>query len=266
MKRISKIKRFKVVQHSICFSAVYLFVLILNILILITTIIGLNVVDINIKNTRIIFLNTLCKCYNPRIYREINNISNLWLYRRVFFYLNFKIILFKKIVKAHGEVRILLACKDSKAFVTRQNGAIEKLGRRRINYEEGSVPYRKITSTIARTKIRFIKYNKQEFLCGITDGLPHLIVDGRPGHAGEFFVPGVIFLFITGYIGWAGRRFLQYLDDYEHFFDFVKFTAEIIINVPIVFSIVTESFSWPSQAWKELVNGELLVPNENFFI
>ena len=264
MKRISEIKRSEVVQHPTRSSAVYPFVPILNILTLITTIIGLNVVDINTGNTGITSLNTLYGRHNPGIYREINNISNLWSYGQVSPYLNSKTTLSEKTVKAHGEAGVLLACKDSKAFAARQNGAIEKLEKRRADYEEGSVPYREITSTIARTKARFIKYGKQGLLCGVTDGLPHLIVDGRPGHTGEFLVPGATFLFITGYIGWTGRRFLRYLNDYEHSSDSARFTAEIIINVPVVLSIMTESFSWPFQAWKELVNGELLVPNEDF--
>ena len=38
---------------------------------------------------------------------------------------------------------------------------------------------------IGRTEARFDKYGKQGLLCG-ADGLPHLIADGRPSHAGEF--------------------------------------------------------------------------------
>ncbi len=45
-------------------------------------------------------------------------------------------------------------------------------------------------------------------VCG-TDGLPHLIVDGRWNHAGDFMIPGVMFLYIAGCIGWAGREYLK---------------------------------------------------------
>ena len=41
------------------------------------------------------------------------------------------------------------------------------------------------------------------------DGLPHLIVDGRWSHAGDFMIPGVMFLYIAGCIGWAGREYLK---------------------------------------------------------
>ena len=44
--------------------------------------------------------------------------------------------------------------------------------------------------------------------CG-ADGLPHLIVDGRLNHAGDFIIPGIAFLYIAGCIGWAGRNYLM---------------------------------------------------------
>ena len=44
--------------------------------------------------------------------------------------------------------------------------------------------------------------------CG-EDGLPHLIVDGRWSHAGDFVYPGIMFLYVAGCIGWAGREYLK---------------------------------------------------------
>ncbi|MEB3105270.1 MAG: Photosystem I reaction center subunit III, partial [Cyanobacteriota bacterium] len=57
-----------------------------------------------------------------------------------------------------------------------------------------------------QAKARFEAYGQA--LCG-TDGLPHLIVDGRWSHAGDFMIPGVMFLYIAGCIGWAGREYLK---------------------------------------------------------
>ena len=37
----------------------------------------------------------------------------------------------------------------------------------------------------------------------------HLIVDGRWSHAGDFVFPGIMFLYIAGCIGWAGREYLK---------------------------------------------------------
>ena len=92
-------------------------------------------------------------------------------------------------------------------------------------------------------------------LCG-TDGLPHLIADGRPSHAGEFVIPGIGFIYITGWIGWAGRSYLQFAKKTDK-----PNESEIIINVPVALSMMTGSFIWPFAAYKELTSGQLLVPS-----
>ena len=46
-----------------------------------------------------------------------------------------------------------------------------------------------------------------EALCG-PEGYPHLIVDGRLERAGDFLIPGLLFLYIAGWIGWVGRAYL----------------------------------------------------------
>ena len=108
---------------------------------------------------------------------------------------------------------------------------------------------------IGRTEARFDKYGKQGLLCG-ADGLPHLIADGRPSHAGEFVLPGVLFLYIAGYIGWSGRSYQQYCKTTDK-----PNENEIIINVPVAIGMMSASFLWPIAAWKELVSGKLLVPS-----
>jgi photosystem I subunit 3 len=54
------------------------------------------------------------------------------------------------------------------------------------------------TATIGRTNARFDKY-RSDLLCG-TDGLPHLIADGRWTHAAEFILPGFGFIYISGWM------------------------------------------------------------------
>jgi photosystem I subunit 3 len=41
------------------------------------------------------------------------------------------------------------------------------------------------------------------------NGLPHLIADGRWSHAAEFILPGFGFIYITGWIGWVGRKYIR---------------------------------------------------------
>jgi len=155
---------------------------------------------------------------------------------------------------ASADVSGLVPCKDSAVFKKRLDGSVQKLKSRLSNYEEGTPAYLALEEQIDRTKARFDKYGKQGLLCG-ADGLPHLFADGRPSHAGEFVLPGILFLYIAGYIGWSGRSYLQYTKTTDK-----PNENEIIINVPVALGMMSASFLWPLAAWKELVSGDLLVP------
>ena len=157
---------------------------------------------------------------------------------------------------ASADVAGLTPCKDSAVFKKRLDGSVKKLNTRLANYEPGTPAYLALESQIEQTKVRFDKYGKQGLLCG-ADGLPHLIADGRWSHAGEFIIPGIFFLYTAGWIGWAGRSYLQ----------FSKKTSkpnenEIIIDVPVAIGMMSAGFLWPLSAWNELVSGDLLVPGD----
>ena len=157
---------------------------------------------------------------------------------------------------AKADVSGLTPCKDSAVFKRRLETSVGKLKSRLEKYEAGTPSYLAREQQIGRTEARFAKYGKQGLLCG-ADGLPHLITDGRASHAGEFILPGIMFLYIAGYIGWAGRSYLQ----------FSKASAkpnenEIIIDVPVAIGMMSASFLWPVAAWQELVTGKLLVPGD----
>ena len=157
---------------------------------------------------------------------------------------------------ALADVSGLTPCKDSAVFKRRLDGSVKKLTSRLDNYEEGTPAYLALQEQINATKNRFDKYGKQGLLCG-ADGLPHLIADGRPSHAGEFVLPAILFLYIAGYIGWSGRSYLQYTKTTDK-----PNENEIIINVPVAIGMMSASFLWPLAAWKELVSGDLLVPGD----
>lgn len=93
-------------------------------------------------------------------------------------------------------------------------------------------------------------------LCG-ADGLPHLITDGRWSHAREFFVPAVLFLYISGWIGWVGRGYLQAVSSAN---------KEIIIDVPLAVKFISSGFLWPLAAWQEFNNGELLAKSDEITV
>ena len=100
-----------------------------------------------------------------------------------------------------------------------------------------------------QAKARFEMYSKAS--CG-DDGLPHLIVDGRWSHAGDFVIPGIMFLYINGCIGWAGREYLKATRGKNAAMN------EIQIDTTIALKSLAASSRWPIAAFKEFTSGELL--------
>ena len=128
--------------------------------------------------------------------------------KRWFLIFSYAFNFFSTLQIASADVSGLVPCKDSAVFKRRLDGSVKKLMDRLENYDEGTPAYLALQEQIERTQARFDKYGKQGLLCG-ADGLPHLIADGRPSHAGEFVLPAIMFLYIAGWIGWAGRSYLQ---------------------------------------------------------
>lgn len=79
---------------------------------------------------------------------------------------------------ASADVSGLVPCKDSAVYKKRLDGSVNKLSARLKNYEPGTPAYLALEQQISNTKTRFAKYADKGLLCG-TDGLPHLIADGR---------------------------------------------------------------------------------------
>lgn len=151
----------------------------------------------------------------------------------------------------------LTLCKDSPAFAKREKTSVKKLQNRLAKYEADSLPALALQKQINQTKERFARYGAGNLMCG-TDGLPHLITDGEWGHAGEFVLPGLGFLYITGWIGWSGRSYLGITRKDPNATD-----KEIIIDVPLASKIMLSGFTWPAQAWSELADGQLLASNKD---
>ncbi|MBW4537792.1 MAG: Photosystem I reaction center subunit III [Myxacorys chilensis ATA2-1-KO14] len=125
----------------------------------------------------------------------------------------------------------LVPCNESTAFAQRARDSVNQNAARR--YE---------------------MYSRANLLCGKDDGLPHLIVDGNLAHLGEFTIPGILFLLLTGWIGWAGRSYIQAVKKSGNAED-----QEIIINVPLAIKCLLGAVLWPLLAIKELTSGELVV-------
>ncbi len=157
---------------------------------------------------------------------------------------------------ALADIGGLTKCGNSPAFTKRLNASVKKLEQRMTKYESGSPAALALEQQINRTKARFDKYSRSELLCG-TDGLPHLIADGRWSHAAEFILPGFGFIYISGWIGWVGRKYLRAISTTNN-----PTESEIIINVPLALKIMTTGYIWPISAWQELISRELVAPDE----
>ena len=157
---------------------------------------------------------------------------------------------------ALADIGGLTKCSESPAFSKRLKASVKKLEQRMNTYEAGTPPALALQQQIERTQARFDKYSRSELLCG-TDGLPHLIADGRWSHAAEFMLPGFGFIYISGWIGWVGRKYLRAVSTTKN-----PAESEIIINVPLALKIMTTGYIWPISAWQEFISNDLVAPTD----
>jgi photosystem I subunit 3 len=137
---------------------------------------------------------------------------------------------------ASADVAGLVPCRESQAFQQRAADAKDTVGDPRSGEN------------------RFDRYS--DFLCG-PEGLPHLVADGSLSHADEFIIPGLLFLYIAGWIGWVGRAYLISVRKEPN-----PEMKEIMIDVRRAVPIMLSGFTWPLAAIKELLTGELVAKEE----
>ena len=169
----------------------------------------------------------------------------------------FSVLLFATDIKpADAAFTSLTPCKESPAFKKRLDSSLKKLDNRLKLYTPESREAKSLVKKIEGTKARFTRYGNSNLLCG-KEGLPRIIATGQWDHANEFVIPGVLFLYIAGWIGWVGRKYVRYASTTEN-----SFENEIIINVPVALGIMSSGFMWPIEAWKEFTSGDLLASDE----
>lgn len=176
---------------------------------------------------------------------------------KVFLTLTFFSFSFLNIQPALADFNNLTPCKESPAFEKRLNSSVKKLENRLKLYTPESKEASFLNAEIEATKARFDRYGNSNLLCG-KEGLPRIIATGQWDRANEFVIPGIIFLYITGWIGWVGRKYLRYVSTSEN-----SFENEIIINVPVAISIMNSGFLWPVEAWKQFSSGDLLAAEDD---
>nr|ARW64881.1 photosystem I reaction center subunit III [Polysiphonia sertularioides] len=160
----------------------------------------------------------------------------------------------------HADVAGLTPCKDSSAFSKRLKNSVKRLEARLSKYDPSTPPALAINKQIKQTQNRFEKYAKAGILCG-SEGLPHLITDGRWNHAGDFVLPGLLFLYITGWIGWVGRGYLKAISTLNK-----PTEKEIILDVPLALKFSLSGFTWPLAALQEFNSGQLLAPDDDITV
>jgi photosystem I subunit III len=178
---------------------------------------------------------------------------------------NFITLLFISLIaltpnQAFADIGGLTKCSESPAFTKRLNTSVKKLEQRMSQYQADSPPALALQQQIDRTNARFEKYGRSELLCG-TEGLPRLVADGRWSHAAEFTIPGLGFIYISGWIGWVGRKYVRAVSTTKN-----PTENEIIINVPLAIKIMTTGYIWPISAWQELISGELIAPKDEITV
>lgn len=163
-------------------------------------------------------------------------------------------------LNAFADVAGLTKCSESAAFTKRFDNSVKKLEIRIAKYEPGSPPALALEQQIERTKTRFNRYSNSELLCG-KEGLPHLITDGRWDHAVEFIIPGIMFIYISGWIGWVGRKYINTIATTKN-----PTEKEIIIDVPLAIKIMSSGFIWPTAAWQEFTTGNFLASDSEITV
>jgi len=164
---------------------------------------------------------------------------------------------FTNIQSANADFNALVPCNQSSTFQKRLNTSVKKLENRLRYYTPESKEAKFLNKEIEATKARFSRYSSSNLLCG-KEGLPRIIASGQWDHANEFVIPGILFLYITGWIGWVGRKYVRYASETEN-----PFENEIIINVPVAIGIMNSGFLWPVEAWKEFTSGDLLAAEDD---
>tara|TARA_Y100001933_G_scaffold145824_1_gene144352 strand:- start:123 stop:677 length:555 start_codon:yes stop_codon:yes gene_type:complete len=123
------------------------------------------------------------------------------------------------------------------------------------------------SATSQKDITRFNRYGKA--LCG-DDGLPHLII-GPPlepfgallnrGHEGDLLIPGVLFIYIAGIIGWSGREYLIESKKTKDPSD-----LEIIIDLKLARRCLVKGAQWPLLANRQGRNGSLREEDKNITV
>ncbi len=141
-------------------------------------------------------------------------------------------------------------CSESQAFkelqATRFSGIDAQIeAAKQIN--PSSAYIEQLNQSKALWERRYATYEKNAN-CDKVSGYPHLITDGRWSHAGDFIIPSLLWIYLTGALAWAGR---DYLLKTQNPMD------EILIDLGKAFPSLLNGLLWPVQAIPQLISGQI---------
>jgi len=146
-------------------------------------------------------------------------------------------------VKSWGHME---PCGKNKKFQKRIKDEAFKLKKRQDKYAKGSAAYAGVQEVIDQAKATAAAYEGR--WCGKKDGLPRVIATGEVTRGG-IVTPALMFLYTTGWIGYAGRSYLLRTKDAA---------KEIKIDVPLALTCMTSAFAWPVYSWQDITNGRFV--------
>ncbi|KAL9138794.1 psaF [Amphidinium carterae] len=146
-------------------------------------------------------------------------------------------------VKSWGHME---PCGTNKKFQKRIKDEAFKLKKRQDKYAKGSAAYAGVQEVIDQAKDTAKAYEGR--WCGKKDGLPRVIATGEITRGG-IVTPALMFLYTTGWIGYAGRSYLLRTKDAA---------KEIKIDVPLALTCMTSAFAWPVYSWQDITNGSFV--------
>ncbi|KKZ13035.1 MAG: Photosystem I reaction center subunit III [Candidatus Synechococcus spongiarum SP3] len=154
--------------------------------------------------------------------------------KRLFAALLSAVLLFGFAPAAHADVAGLTLCADSPRFQERAAAAATE-----------------------QAKARFNLYSQAS--CG-EDGLPRLIVDGRFSHAGDFLIPSLLFLYMAGWIGWAGRSYMMAIRGKG------SQMKEIQIDTTLALACAVRAVKWPVDAIGDMRSGAMFADDSQITV
>jgi photosystem I subunit III len=154
-------------------------------------------------------------------------------------------------------------CKDVPAFKDKKTAALAAVDEQIAKATDRAVPTFTFIPGItggqtlkqewqakkASVQDKFARYEKPGVLCGVDDGNPRLIADGRLDHLGDFIIPSILFLYVAGALGWAGRDYLIKANRNAN--------MEIMIDTPKAIQSLVVGLLWPAQAIPAILSGSI---------